>query len=91
MVSRIPTTRLWLAAVLLVPAAAWAHATLRDVSPGFQKTLSVSPRRIVLDFDQYVSFPGVQVYDSKGKFTHYLKSARRAKAEHGHIEPEKGL
>ena len=52
---------------LAVPAVAWAHATLRDESPGFQKTVAVSPRRIVLDFDQYVSFPSVQVYDSSGK------------------------
>jgi copper transport protein len=55
------------ACALAVPAVAWAHATLKDESPGFQKTLAVSPRRIVLDFDQYVSFPSVQVYDSTGK------------------------
>jgi copper transport protein len=59
---------LWVSVLaLVVPAAAWAHATLRTASPGFQQELQVSPTSIRLSFDQVVQFPYVQVYDSKGK------------------------
>ncbi|HWE80636.1 MAG TPA: CopD family protein [Gaiellaceae bacterium] len=51
---------------LLVPAAAWAHATLRAETPGFQQELAASPRDIRLHFDQFVKFPYVQVYDAAG-------------------------
>ncbi len=59
---------LWVAvAALIVPAAAWAHATLRAESPGFQQELRVAPTRITLSFDQFVQFPSIQVYDANGK------------------------
>ncbi len=57
----------WFAAcALLVPAAAWAHASLKAESPGFQQELAVSPSEIRLHFDQFVKFPYVQVYDAAG-------------------------
>jgi copper transport protein len=58
----------WLTAcALLVPAAAWAHASLKAESPGFQQELAVSPSEVRLHFDQFVTFPYVQVYDSSGR------------------------
>jgi copper transport protein len=59
---------LWLCAcALLAPALAWAHATLKFASPGFGQELKASPRTIRLGFDQYVSFPSIQVYNDAGK------------------------
>jgi copper transport protein len=57
-----------LAAALIVPAQASAHATLEHTSPGFRERLSSSPRTLVLRFDQYVKVvPGsVHLYSSKG-------------------------
>ena len=58
----------WLAAcALLAPAAAWAHATLKSASPGFQQELAASPKAIKLHFDQFVSFPSIRLYDANGK------------------------
>jgi copper transport protein len=53
--------------VLAVPAAAFAHASLRTESPGFEQELQVAPTSIRLSFDQFVEFPYIQVYDAKGK------------------------
>jgi copper transport protein len=59
---------LWLGLVaLIVPVAAWAHATLRSESPGFQQELAVSPREVTLHFDQFVKFPSVEVLDNSGR------------------------
>ena len=58
---------LFAACALVVPAAAWAHATLRAESPGFQQEVRASPTSIRLSFDQFVEFPSIQVYDAKGK------------------------
>lgn len=59
---------LWLAAVaLIVPAAAWAHATLKAESPGFAQELAVSPARVELHFDQFVQFPVIEVFDTAGR------------------------
>src|SRR5439155_14009370 len=57
-----------LAAALIVPAQASAHATLEQTSPGFRERLSSSPHALVLRFDQYVKVvPGsVRVYSSHG-------------------------
>jgi copper transport protein len=52
---------------LAVPALAWAHATLKAESPGFQQELKVSPKQVTLAFDQFVSFPYVRVYDARGR------------------------
>ena len=41
-------------AALLLPAQAFAHATLEHTSPGFEQRLGSSPRKVTLDFDQYV-------------------------------------
>jgi copper transport protein len=58
---------IWVAlAALVVPAAAWAHATLKAEFPGFQQELKVSPRFVRLHFDQFVQFPSVEVLDQKG-------------------------
>jgi copper transport protein len=58
----------WLAAcALLAPAVAWAHATLKSASPGFEQELQTSPKDVRLHFDQYVKFPAVTVYSSGGK------------------------
>jgi copper transport protein len=57
----------WFAvAALVVPAAAWAHATLKSEFPGFQQELKVSPKQVRLHFDQFVKFPKVEVLDQKG-------------------------
>jgi copper transport protein len=65
----------WLAAcALLAPAAAWAHATLKSASPGFEQELAASPKAVRLHFDQYVSFPAVTVFSSGGK-TFRLKAS----------------
>ena len=55
------------AVVLVAPVIAGAHATLREVSPGFQQALAVAPKTIVLSFDQTVAFPAVQVLDQQGR------------------------
>ena len=52
---------------LCVPAVAWAHASLRSVSPGFQQRLQGSPKVVRLHFDQIVDLPVVQVLDGSGR------------------------
>ncbi|HEX9416602.1 MAG TPA: copper resistance protein CopC [Gaiellaceae bacterium] len=42
------------AAALVLPGAAFAHATLKQESPGFRQRLEASPARVVLRFDQGV-------------------------------------
>jgi len=67
----------WLAAcALLAPAAAWAHATLKQEVPAFGTELKVAPKLVRLHFDQYVDFPSIQVYDAKGK-TYALPAVAR--------------
>jgi len=53
---------------LLVPAQAFAHATLEHTSPGFEQRLGSSPRKVTLDFDQYIkALPrSLQLYSSHG-------------------------
>jgi copper transport protein len=53
---------------LVVPAAAFAHATLEHTYPSFRERVTVSPTRIVLRFDQDVSaVPGsIQVLEPNG-------------------------
>ena len=60
---------------LVVPAAAWAHATLKSEFPGFQQELQVGPKFVRLHFDQIVQLPVVEVID-----THGLNHAARAVA-----------
>jgi copper transport protein len=54
--------------LLVLPADAFAHATLRSTSPSFRERLPSSPRTLVLRFDQYLkAVPGsVRVYASTG-------------------------
>jgi copper transport protein len=52
---------------LAFPAAAFAHATLKTETPGFEQELAASPARITLGFDQFVQFPYIQVYNARGK------------------------
>ncbi len=52
---------------LCVPAAAWAHASLRNTSPDFQETLRAAPKVVRLQLDQVVSLPSVQVLDNSGR------------------------
>ena len=54
---------------LALPGAAFAHASLKSESPSFGEELKVSPRRIVLQFDQTVdALPrGIQVLTPSGK------------------------
>src|SRR5213075_366247 len=54
---------------LVLPGAAWAHATLIGTSPSFQQRLEHSPRSVQLRFDQSVkAFPNaITVYTSKGR------------------------
>ncbi|HEY4411694.1 MAG TPA: copper resistance protein CopC [Gaiellaceae bacterium] len=55
-------------AALVLPASAFAHASLRKESPGFKQRLATSPRQIVLQFDQTVdALPkAIQVLTLKG-------------------------
>jgi len=39
---------------LMLPASAFAHASLRKETPGFRQRLAASPRQVVLQFDQTV-------------------------------------
>jgi copper transport protein len=58
---------LWLAVLaLVVPAAAWAHATLRGEFPGFQQELQRGPAFVRLHFDQIVQLPTIEVLDQHG-------------------------
>ncbi|MDX6388622.1 MAG: copper transport protein, partial [Gaiellaceae bacterium] len=51
---------------LLLPAQAFAHATLLHTSPGFRERLGTSPQKVTLRFDQYVkALPGsVQLFSA---------------------------
>jgi copper transport protein len=55
------------ALALAAPAIAWAHASLKTESPGFQQELSVSPRAVHLSFDQFVQFPSIEVFNPSGR------------------------
>ena len=57
-----------LLAALAAPAAAYAHASIRDSKPASGQRLGGAPTRIEIDFDQSVKvFPnGIRVYDSRG-------------------------
>jgi copper transport protein len=55
------------ACALAAPAIAWAHATLKAETPGFEQELKVPPKAVTLDFDQFVSFPYVRVYNARGR------------------------
>lgn len=54
---------------LVAPASAFAHASLEKESPSFKQRLQVSPRQVVLQFDQSVdALPkAIQVFTLKGK------------------------
>ena len=56
-------------AALVLPAPAFAHATLEHTSPGFRQRLERAPTQVRLEFDQGVkAFPNsIQVRDSNGK------------------------
>jgi copper transport protein len=53
---------------LVLPAQAFAHATLEKTSPGFRERLPSSPQKITLQFDQYVTaLPGsMQLFSTRG-------------------------
>ncbi len=53
---------------LAAPAAAFAHASIRDSKPASRQRLERAPRRVEIDFDQSVKvFPnGIRVYDMRG-------------------------
>jgi copper transport protein len=55
------------ALALAAPAVAWAHASLKAESPGFQQELSVAPRAVHLSFDQFVQFPSIEVFSPSGR------------------------
>jgi copper transport protein len=54
---------------LAAPAAAFAHASIRDSKPASRQRLERAPRRVEIDFDQAVKvFPnGIRVYDVRGR------------------------
>jgi copper transport protein len=52
---------------LCVPGKAWAHASLRLASPGFQERLREPPKTVRLEFDQFVTLPSIQVLDESGR------------------------
>ena len=55
-------------AALVLPGAAWAHATLKQTIPAFGKRIERSPRLVELRFDQSVkALPNaITVYTAKG-------------------------
>ena len=55
------------ALALATPAIAWAHASLKAESPGFQQELAVAPRAVHLSFDQFVQFPSIEVFNPSGR------------------------
>jgi copper transport protein len=55
------------ALALLVPAAASAHATLKQEQPAFGQELQRAPKTVRLHFDQYVKFPAIEVLDNSGR------------------------
>jgi copper transport protein len=55
------------ACALAVPALAWAHASLKQESPGFGQELASAPRAVHLAFDQFVQFPSVEVFNASGR------------------------
>jgi len=67
---------------LVLPASAFAHASLRKESPGFRQRLAAPPRQIVLQFDQTVdALPkAIQVFTPRGtnvaETPHAVQSAR---------------
>jgi copper transport protein len=56
-------------AALVLPGAAWAHATLLRTTPDVGQRVASSPRVVMLSFDQSVkTLPtGIRVYDASGK------------------------
>ena len=56
-------------AALVLPATAFAHASLRKETPSFKQRLAVAPRQIVLQFDQTVdALPkAIEVLTQDGK------------------------
>ena len=56
---------------LVVPAHAFAHATLERTSPGFQQRVDVSPRTVTLRFDQNIErLPhAVRLYSTHGELS----------------------
>jgi copper transport protein len=58
-----------LAAALLAPAGAWAHAILVDTSPQRGATLRQEPPQVVLRFNESVegNFGAVRVFDAKAR------------------------
>ena len=56
-------------AALVLPAGAWAHATVKQTIPGLAKRVQRSPAFVELRFDQSVkALPNaITVYTSKGK------------------------
>jgi copper transport protein len=57
-----------IAAALVSPPAAFAHATLQNTWPGFRERLSAAPPTITLRFDRYIkALPGsVRLFSSTG-------------------------
>ena len=58
-----------LAAALVAPAAAWAHATLEDASPATQSRVSAPPKEIRLHFNSAVTVTtdAIRVYAPNGR------------------------
>jgi copper transport protein len=54
---------------LAAPAAAYAHASIRDSRPASRQRLERAPRQVEIDFDQAVKvFPnGIRVYNARGQ------------------------
>jgi copper transport protein len=54
---------------LVAPAAAFAHASIRDSKPASRERLEQAPKQVEIDFDQSVKvFPnGIRVYDARGR------------------------
>ncbi len=75
------------AIALVLPGAAFAHASLEHTKPSFRQRVEVSPREVVLDFDQGVkAFPSsIEVRTGDGKLV--SGPARRGPASHEVVAP----
>ena len=56
-------------AALVLPAQAFAHATLERTAPRFEQRLNAAPRVVTLSFDQYVeNLPhAIRLYSTRGE------------------------
>ena len=76
-----------LLAMLVAPATAFAHASIKRSLPGYRQRLAEAPTQVEVDFDQAVKvFPGgIKVYDAKGR--DYARAVHLESGGHAVVAP----